>query len=59
MPKMFDEPDLEAFQRLRCSFDPEGLANPRQGDADSAPLRRGPGKYRPHPLEVAGLAERF
>ena len=28
MPKMFDEPDLAAFQRLRCAFDPAGLANP-------------------------------
>ena len=28
MPKMFDEPDLATFQRLRCAFDPDGLANP-------------------------------
>ena len=28
MPKMFAEPDLDAFQRLRCAFDPAGLANP-------------------------------
>ena len=28
MPKMFAEEDLDAFQRLRCSFDPAGLANP-------------------------------
>ena len=28
MPKMFGEPDLDAFQRLRCAFDPAGLANP-------------------------------
>ena len=28
MPSMFAEPDLEAFQRLRCAFDPHGLANP-------------------------------
>src|SRR5207248_2233586 len=28
MPAMFSEPDLEAFQRLRCAFDPHGLANP-------------------------------
>ena len=24
MPKMFDEPDLATFQRLRCAFDPGG-----------------------------------
>ena len=28
MPSMFGEADLEAFQRLRCAFDPHGLANP-------------------------------
>ena len=59
MPKMFDEADLEAFQRLRCAFDPKGLANP--GKVMPTPRLCGevPGKYRPHPLEVAGVAERF
>jgi glycolate oxidase len=28
MPRMFEEPDLAAFQKLRCAFDPHGLANP-------------------------------
>ena len=28
MPKMFSEADLDAFQKLRCAFDPDGLANP-------------------------------
>ena len=41
MPKMFGEADLDAFQRLRCAFDPAGLAEPRQGHADAAPVRRG------------------
>ena len=41
MPKMFDEPDLDAFQRLRCAFDPGGPRQPRQGDADAAAVRRG------------------
>jgi glycolate dehydrogenase FAD-linked subunit len=59
MPKMFDEPDLEAFQRLRCAFDPAGLANP--GKVMPTPRLCGevPGEYRQHPLEAAGLAERF
>ena len=59
MPKMFDEPDLAAFQRLRCSFDPAGLANP--GKVMPTPRLCGevPGHYRRHPLEIAGLAERF
>ena len=59
MPKMFQEPDLDAFQRLRCAWDPAGLANP--GKVMPTPHRRGevPGVYRQHPLEAAGLAERF
>jgi glycolate oxidase len=59
MPKMFSEPDLDAFQRLRCSFDPAGLANP--GKLMPTPRLCGevPGPYRQHPLEAAGLAERF
>ena len=28
MPSMFAEDDLATFQRLRCAFDPDGLANP-------------------------------
>ena len=28
MPKMFGEPDLDAFQRLRCAFDPAGSPTP-------------------------------
>ncbi len=59
MPKMFSEADLDAFQRLRCAFDPAGLANP--GKVMPTPRLCGevPGPYRRHPLEVAGLAERF
>ena len=59
MPKMFSEADLGAFQRLRCAFDPEGLANP--GKVMPTPRLCGevPGPYRQHPLEAAGLAERF
>jgi glycolate oxidase len=59
MPKMFAEADLDAFQRLRCAFDPAGLANP--GKVMPTPRLCGevPGVYRQHPLEAAGLAERF
>ena len=59
MPKMFAEADLDAFQRLRCSFDPAGLANP--GKLMPTPRLCGevPGPYRQHPLEAAGLADRF
>src|SRR3954454_8452302 len=59
MPQMYGEPDLAAFQRLRCAFDPDGLANP--GKVMPTPRLCGevPGPYRQHPLEAAGLAERF
>ena len=59
MPAMFSEADLDAFQRLRCAFDPAGLANP--GKVMPTPRLCGevPGPYREHPLERAGVAERF
>jgi len=59
MPSMFSEADLEAFHRLRCAFDPHGLANP--GKVMPTPRLCGevPGPYREHPLERAGIAERF
>jgi glycolate oxidase len=59
MARMFEESDLAAFQRLRCAFDPDGLANP--GKVMPTPRLCGevPGPYRVHPLEAAGLAERF
>jgi glycolate dehydrogenase FAD-linked subunit len=59
MPAMFSEPDLEAFQRLRCAFDPHGLANP--GKVMPTPRLCGevPGPYREHPLERAGVATRL
>jgi glycolate oxidase len=59
MPSMFSEADLEAFQRLRCAFDPHGLANP--GKVMPTPRLCGevPGPYLEHPLERAGVATRF
>jgi glycolate oxidase len=59
MPLMFSESDLEAMQRLRRAFDPAGLCNP--GKIFPTPRLCGevPGPYRAHPLEVAGLADRF
>ena len=59
MPSMFSEPDLDAFQRLRCAFDPQGLANP--GKVMPTPRLCGevPGPYREHPLERAGIASRM
>ncbi|HET9101860.1 MAG TPA: FAD-linked oxidase C-terminal domain-containing protein [Solirubrobacteraceae bacterium] len=59
MPSMFNDADLDSFQRLRCAFDPLGLANP--GKVMPTPRLCGevPGPYREHPLERAGVAERF
>jgi glycolate oxidase len=59
MPAMFSDDDLGTFQRLRCAYDPEQRANP--GKVMPTPRLCGevPGPYRRHPLEQAGLAERF
>jgi glycolate oxidase len=59
MPTMFSDADLGAFQRLRCAFDPEQRSNP--GKVMPTPRLCGevPGPYRRHPLEAAGIAERF
>jgi glycolate oxidase len=59
MTKMFGPGDLDAFHRLRCAFDPSGLVNP--GKLMPTPRLCGevPGRYRQHPLEASGLAERF
>ena len=59
MPLLFGPADLEAMARLRRAFDPNGLANP--GKVLPTPRLCGevPGPYRAHPLEKAGLAERF
>jgi glycolate oxidase len=59
MPLMFGPDDLEVMQRLRRAFDPAGLANP--GKLFPTPRLCGevPGPYRQHPLERAGLVERF
>jgi glycolate oxidase len=59
MPRMFGEHDLDAMQLVRCAFDPTGICNP--GKVFPTPRLCGevPGPYRQHPLERAGLAERF
>jgi glycolate oxidase len=59
MPMMFSHDDLDAMQLVRCAFDPLGLCNP--GKVFPTPRLCGevPGPYRQHPLERAGIAERF
>ncbi|MFN8221853.1 MAG: FAD-linked oxidase C-terminal domain-containing protein [Gaiellales bacterium] len=59
MRQMFSERDLEVFARVRAALDPEGLANP--GKLLPTPRLCGelPGPYRPHTLELIGVADRF
>ena len=59
MPRMFGSDDLDVMQMVRRAFDPKGLCNP--GKIFPTPRLCGevPGPYREHPLEKAGLAERF
>ena len=59
MGRMFSPADLDAMQLLRCAFDPSGICNP--GKVFPTPRLCGevPGPYRQHPLERAGLADRF
>ena len=47
------------WRRVRTAFDPHGLCNP--GKVLPTPRLCGerPGKYRPHPLEEAGVIERL
>jgi len=59
MDRMFGPIDLEVMQLVRCAFDPSGLCNP--GKIFPTPRLCGevPGPYRQHPVERAGLAERY
>jgi glycolate oxidase len=59
MPTMFTEDDLAVMQRVRAAFDPKGLCNP--GKVFPTPRLCGevPGPHRAHPVEAAGLAERW
>jgi glycolate oxidase len=59
MSKMYAEPDLDTMQRVRCAFDPLGLANPTKVFPRPRLCGEKPGEYKPHPVELAGLAERF
>jgi glycolate oxidase len=59
MSKMFAEPDLLTMQRVRNAFDPLQLSNPTKIFPTPRLCGEKPGEYSPHPLESAGLAERF
>jgi len=59
MSKMFSEPDLDTMQRVRCAFDPLQLSNPTKVFPRPRLCGEKPGEYVPHPLEKAGIADRF
>jgi glycolate oxidase len=59
MGYMFSEPDLDTMQRVRCSFDPDNIANPDKVFPRPRLCGEKTGKYTPHPLETAGVAEYF
>jgi glycolate oxidase len=59
MAKMFSQESLDVMQSVRDALDPKRLCNP--GKVLPTPRLCGevPGPYREHPVERAGLAERF
>jgi glycolate oxidase len=59
MSKMFAEPDLDTMQRVRCAFDPLQLSNPTKVFPRPRLCGEKAGEYKAHPLETAGVAERF
>jgi glycolate oxidase len=59
MPVMFSDADLEAMQRLRDAFDPYQLCNPTKVFPGTDATYQRPIAYEPHPIEKAGLAQRY
>jgi glycolate oxidase len=59
MGYMYSEPDLDTMQRVRCSFDPENISNPDKLFPRPRLCGEKTGRYTPHPLETAGVAEFF
>lgn len=59
MSTMYAEPDLDTMQLVRCAFDPGHLANPDKLFPRPRLCAEKPGRYEPHPLEQAGVAELF
>ena len=59
MPKMFSANDLATMIRVRSAFDPSGLCNPGKVFPTPRLCGESAGPYKPHPLEIAGVASRF
>jgi glycolate oxidase len=58
MVKQFTKTDLDVMDQVRAAFDPDGICNP--GKLLPTPRLCGElgGKYKPHPLEAAGVIGR-
>jgi len=59
MGYMYSEPDMDTMQLVRCAFDPDNLANPDKLFPRPRLCGEKSGPYKPHALEVAGVAEYF
>lgn len=65
MPLMYTPADLEAMLKVKRVFNPDGLLNPgkifptTKGCVEAGAVGRDGIRYRPHRLEVMGLAQRF
>lgn len=59
MEAMFSKEDLETHQLIRCAINPDNLCNPDKVYPTPRLCGEKPGRYEPHPAELAGLAERF
>jgi glycolate oxidase len=59
MSKMFTPADLALMVRLRDAIDPDRLCNPDKVFPTPRLCGEVPGPYRRHPVEHAGLGERF
>lgn len=65
MPLMYTPADLEAMLKVKRVFNPDGLLNPgkifptTKGCVEAGAVGRDGLRYRPHRLEVMGLAQRF
>lgn len=59
MPRMFGRDDLATMDRVRSAFDPDRLSNPGKLLPTPRLCGEAPGRYRPHPLEEAGVIERL
>jgi glycolate oxidase len=59
MADMFAPEDLDTMALVRCAFDADGRFNPDKVFPTPRLCGEKPGPYRPHPAELAGLAERW